>query len=205
MQLPALNIVDGIIVLVMGLSMARGFLHGGSQEIIGILVWLSAFVVAFLFTPSVRPMMPEIGLFGDFADACLIAAFLAFISLFLISILGVSALSPILRRATSRGEVRGGDQLLGLVFGFVRGAIVVLIAYVAYDAIIEGGQKPDLLTSAAFAGPLEEGANLLRSTNTEGMRSWIGGRLESLTEGCGYIDRALPDVEAPSISDSEPL
>ena len=198
MQLPALNIVDGVILLIMGLSMARGFLNGGSREIVGILIWVSAIVIAFVFTPSVRPMMPEIGLFGDFADACLIATFLAFISLFVLSILAVSVLSPIISRATSRGEIGAGDQLIGLGFGLIRGAIIVLIAYIAYNAVIEDADKPDLLTSAAFADLLESGAALFRSTDTEGIQTWIGSRLEALTEGCGYIDRTLPDVEMPA-------
>ena len=155
-------------------------------------------MIAFVFTPSVRPMMPEIGLFGDFADACLIATFLAFISLFVLSILAVSVLSPIISRASSRGEIGAGDQLIGLGFGLIRGAIIVLIAYIAYDAVIEDADKLDLLTSAAFADLLESGATVLRSTDMEGIQTLIGGRLEALTEGCGYIDRTLPDVEMPA-------
>ena len=197
MQLPALNIIDAAILIVLGLSMARGFVHGGAREIIGILVWVGAVVVAFLFTPTLRPMMPEIGLFGDFADACLIATFLAFLALFVLSIVTVSILSPLLSRVTTGGGTSAGDQLFGLLFGFLRGGVIILLAYVAYDAMVPNVEKPDLLTSAAFAGVLADGAALLGGADTEGLRSWIGGRLEQLTDGCGYIDRALPDVTAP--------
>ena len=203
MQLPALNIIDGVILLVMGLSMMRGFAQGASREIVGILVWVAALVIAFVFTPSVRPLMPEIGLFGDFADACLIATFLAFLGLFVLSVLAVSVLSPIVGRAASRGETSSGDQVLGLAFGFIRGAIIVLIAYVAYDSFIEDANKPDLLTSAAFAALLEDGASLLHNTDMQGIQAWIGGRLEAMTEGCGYIDRSLPDVEAAPVPTTE--
>ncbi len=197
MQLPALNVVDIVILLIVGLSMARGYLNGGLREIVGLLVWLGAFVIAFVFTPSLRPLMPEIGLFGDYADACLIATFLSFIALFVASLLVFSMLSPIVGSAFSRRDVGTGDQLLGLAFGAVRGAVIVLVAYVAYDAIVNEPDQPDLLTSAAFAPMLQDGADWLRSTDPDDVQSFIGGTLESLTEACGFLDRALGVVDLP--------
>ncbi len=184
MDLPNLTIVDGLLAFVILLSVLRGFSHGGIKELVGVSGWVVSFAVAFIFGPSVRPLMPEIGLFGDYADSCLIASFLAFLSLFALTLICFSLIAPVFARTSSGSAFGSADRLIGIGFGVVRGAVILLGAYMLYDALVPDVDKTDLLTSSGSYGLLEGASDLLRASTVERVPTWLGARLEALTEEC---------------------
>jgi len=196
MQLPPLNIIDLAILAVLGLSIVRGFTNGGLREMLGVVGLVAPLAIAFLLTPTLRPLMPEIGLFGDFADACLIATFLAFISMFILSSVGFSMLLPLASR--SAGGLCSGNRIFGLAFGALRGAVIVLALYAGYDLFVAKGQESDLFSSAAFASPLKQALAWGRD-DLANLPGFIGGRIEAMTTGCGYLDQpSLPTLAVPT-------
>ena len=195
MELPNLTLVDGLAAVFLAISVLHGYLRGGLREIFGISSWVAAFFVAFAFTPALRPMMPEIGLLGDFADACLIATFLAFLALLLLTLAGLSMIAPAVPK-TSGTSVSGINRLLGLTIGFLRGAVILVACWIVYDALAPGAQKSDLVTSAATADILDAGAAWARSMVPADAPDWLGGQLAELTTECRSPLNLLPGIGA---------
>ena len=117
-----MNLVDGIILGVIALSVLIGLMRGLVAEVLSLVIWVAAFVVAMLFGPSVAALFDH-----------MISVSAVRISLgYAICFIGVLLIGAIVRFGVRRliwtTGLSGIDRLLGVVFGFVRGVLVVTLA-----------------------------------------------------------------------------
>ena len=126
-----LDVVIALIILVSGiLSWVRGF----AEELVTILAWVLGLVVAFQFAGAGAQFVPDMfdeitlgertyGLTGFHAPA-------AGIVLFLVTFVLVSQLHRIFARMAKEKDrriLRRSDRVMGLMFGLVRGGLLVLV------------------------------------------------------------------------------
>jgi membrane protein required for colicin V production len=116
-----MNWTDGVILAILVLSILIGLMRGLIAELLSLVVWIAAFWLASTFGADV----------GDlFRNS--ISLPMARVSLgYGICFFGVLLLGAILRYATRRllwsTGLSGIDRVLGIVFGFLRGALVVTL------------------------------------------------------------------------------
>ena len=126
-----LDVVIALIVLISGiLSWLRGF----AEELVAILAWVVGLVVAFQFAGFGAQFIPEMfdeitlgertyGLTGFHTPV-------AGVVLFLLTFAAVSQLHRIFARMSKgkeSGVLRRGDRIMGLMFGLLRGGVLVLV------------------------------------------------------------------------------
>ncbi len=116
-----MNWTDGVILATLGLSLLIGLMRGLIAELLSLVVWIAAFWVASVFGPSVGEL---------FRNS--ISLPIARISIgYGICFFGILLLGAIVRFATRRllwsTGLTGIDRVLGLVFGFLRGVLVVTL------------------------------------------------------------------------------
>jgi membrane protein required for colicin V production len=111
--------VDYVILGILGLSALIGFVRGLVREVVSLAIWIGAVLVAWAFY---QPLAEQLTPWISTPSVRLGAAFL--ILLFAVLILG-AIVGHLLSLLVEKTGLTGTDRLLGVVFGGVRGAVLV--------------------------------------------------------------------------------
>ncbi|MFL6697099.1 MAG: CvpA family protein [Vitreoscilla sp.] len=117
----SLGWVDIALLAVLGLSVLIGMWRGFAFEIVSLLGWVAAFVIA----NSLGPLVPDLIPVGDRSSP--VRLWLAYILIFVLVLLTCAVLARMLRALISASPLSIVDRLLGGVFGFVRGAMILVV------------------------------------------------------------------------------
>jgi membrane protein required for colicin V production len=113
--------VDLALLTVLAVSVLVGLWRGLVFEIVSLLGWLVAFVIANSAGPFLADEMP----FGDPASPLRLWA--AYLVVFVLVLVACTLLARMLRALISATPLSVIDRLLGGLFGVVRGALVLVI------------------------------------------------------------------------------
>lgn len=113
---------DYAVMAVIALSALRGTWRGFLSEVFGLIGWVAAFLIACHFVGYVVPYMPV-----NWPGGALTQWLLAFVLLVVGVMLVVGVANALLSRLVQATGLSGVDRSLGLMFGLVRGVILVLI------------------------------------------------------------------------------
>jgi membrane protein required for colicin V production len=148
------TIFDYLVIFILVASIVISTLRGLVKEILSLVSWIVAFVVANMYGAQLAPMLPDV-IPGDAMR--LIAAFIALF-------IGVRLLMALLMMAVDALVKASGlslaDRGLGGLFGLARGIVIVLAA------VIVGGMtampKQDFWTQALLSPMAETGVRTVK-------------------------------------------
>lgn len=112
--------VDYTIFMILGLSMLVGVLRGLVRELISILGWIAAFLLATFYSKPVSGLFAE--RLGEVA-----ATMAAFIGILLLVWILAGVVGFLFSKLVRAAGLAWPDRLLGAFFGLARGAIVVIM------------------------------------------------------------------------------
>jgi|TARA_R100000005_G_scaffold96457_1_gene83537 membrane protein required for colicin V production len=121
LNIDALTWVDWAIVAIVSLSTLLSLLRGFTREALSLAGWIAAFVLAYVFAGELASRLT--GLISNLTARYIAAWLLILVGVLLCTGL-VSLLLAQLVKATGLGTL---DRLLGTIFGFARGVIIVLV------------------------------------------------------------------------------
>lgn len=116
-----MNWTDYLLVGILGISIMVGLWRGLVSEVLSLAVWVAAFWVAWRYGPVVAAhfeysiTQPQLRLLAGYA-VCLIGVMIA-----------GALLRVVLGRLLASSGLSGPDRLLGMVFGFARGVLLVAL------------------------------------------------------------------------------
>jgi len=142
-----MTIFDYAVLLIIGLSVLLSLMRGLLREVLGLAGWVAAFFVAKIFAVEVAPMLPA-AIPGE-----PVRLLVAFVILFLATLLVASLLTIALNELVKQVGMGGVDRLLGAVFGFARGVLIVgvLVLLAGLTALPQDARW----RNAMFSAPLE--------------------------------------------------
>lgn len=149
-----MTVLDYILIAIVALSTAIGLMRGLVSEVIALVAWVLAFVVARQFGGDVATLLPASLQDPGARMACGFA--LAFIAVLLLC----GALRWLLRSLIKASGLDFPDRVLGGLFGLTRAAFILLLIVVG--AAFTPAPEQAWWRSAALTPPLETAAIALR-------------------------------------------
>jgi uncharacterized membrane protein required for colicin V production len=110
----------------------------------------------------------------------------ALIVVFVVPLIVLKAVGAVIAERVQGGWLGRVDRWLGILFGAVRGAALVCIAYLGLGLVIEPEHQPAWIREAVLLPYVEEGAAVLRSFLPEGVEATVrSGRVIAIL---GFAD-----------------
>ena len=147
-----MNTVDIIVIAVVALSTLIAFLRGFVREMLTVGSWIGAALVTIYGFPIVQ------GRFEQWISNKLAAHVVCGAALFIGSLIVFSILSNFLARFVRGSALTAVDRSLGLLYGLVRGAVLVSLAYMIVMAL-----EPSIVAGAKTVPMMARGAEILLS------------------------------------------
>ncbi len=136
------NAVDMSILALLALSALIGVIRGFTREFFGIAGWVGAAFVTLWGMPLLKPYMREWVGNAFFAD--IISAMGLFIISFVTFMTVIRAMSD-----RVKSSILGSlDRSLGLLFGIVRGSIIMILLFLGSNILWKPSNRPPLLLAA---------------------------------------------------------
>ncbi|MEM8801748.1 MAG: CvpA family protein [Pseudomonadota bacterium] len=178
------TILDGVVAVVIILSAILAYSRGFVREALSIGGWVLATIVAYVFAPSVEPLMKEIPVLSDFlGENCELAMIAAFAAVFAVGLIVFSIFTPLFAGVVQRSALGGIDQGLGFLFGALRGAILVAIAFLIYERVIVSDPIP-LVDESRTAVVFAQVSEVIDEQVPENAPGWIAARYDELIGQC---------------------
>lgn len=113
--------LDWIFVAVLCISLVVGLWRGLVYEILSVLNWIAAFVLAQWFAPTAAQWLPLTGATEVVRYA------VGFVLVFVLSLFAGGLLAFVIRKLVAAVGLRPVDRVLGAAFGLVRGVVILLV------------------------------------------------------------------------------
>jgi len=184
------TLIDGVVAVVIIISAILAYSRGFVREAMAILGWVAAAVLAYIFAPSVAPLMAEIPVVGEYMqDSCELAVIAAFAGVFALALVVVSVFSPLFASVIQKSALGGLDQGLGFLFGVARGLVLVAVALVVYDRIVapdgtDAGAGFEMVEKSRTSQIFKSVTGDLDEQLPSDAPSWIVERYETLVSSC---------------------
>lgn len=121
-----LTVVDYAAIAILIGSMLLGMLRGLVRELFNLVGWVVAFFVARAFGPTVAHWLP-----ADLPGGEMTQGALGFLLVLVAVVFGAGIVSALVGRMTDLIGLRAADRGLGMLFGIVRGALLLMLLMVA--------------------------------------------------------------------------
>ena len=155
MESIAINATDiavaGIILVSGVFALMRGFVH----EVFAVGYWVGAAVATLYAFPYAQPVAREV------ITVELLADIAAGVAIFLVVLVVLSLVTRMLSRRVKDSSLGPLDSSLGLLFGFVRGAVLICLAWLGFSWVLPEEDWPNWVTEAKTQPLMIQGAELI--------------------------------------------
>lgn len=110
-------VLIGIVAVSALISLLRGFL----REVISLVTWILAGALALAFTPQLASLLESS------IEIPSLRAVVAFVALFVAVLILGAVVSFLISHVIKKNGLTSADRVLGLVFGFGRGMVIVIV------------------------------------------------------------------------------
>lgn len=190
------NMFDAAVLGILALSCLFAYFRGIVREVLSLLAWIGAGIFAFHYFPQAAEALQ-----GHFKKP-LVANIVAVAGLYIIALLVFSIINRMIIKTIKSGGTDGMlDNLLGLLFGALRGVLIVSLAYFMISMTLPEKEYPDWLKKSVTRPYVEQGAVALVRLAPDYLRE-MSSLQKKATERLKAV-RETPETEEEMPADTE--
>ena len=187
-----MNALDAAVLAILGLSALFAFARGFVREALSIIAWVGAAAI------TLYGFAPVYAVALRFMTTPLLADLAAGAGLFLASLIVLTIVTSIIARRIHASAMSPIDRTLGLIFGLLRGAVLVSLAWLLLEFSVPPADRPAWIKEAKSAPLLAQGAHMLSDVLPPSLRA---GSVPATTEGAQQArdyERAMHALTTPA-------
>lgn len=150
-----MTIVDIIVLAILGISVAFGAWRGLVREVLALVAWVAAFLIANLLAPDAAKLLPRAMANEE------LRLLVSFVVVFIAALVGLSVLAIMASKLVRIIGLGPSDRVVGGIFGLVRGLLVVMIL-VLLAGLTTVPRQP-MWRNAILSAPLEAFAGYIKA------------------------------------------
>jgi membrane protein required for colicin V production len=170
-----MNILDIVILVILGFCLVRGIFRGIIKELTSIVGVFVGFFVAYNFYPLVARLISRLFTMNQ-AYLNIVSFFLAFTILFL----AVGLVGVILKHVFKVVALGWADRLLGATFGLVKAVLIVSVLLVPLTAFLP--QKSSIIKDSLLAPYATTISQVMVTVVPQEMKEKFGDNINALKE-----------------------
>ncbi len=116
-----LTTIDFVLIGIIAFSSLVSILRGFMKEMISLLTWIAAFLVALFYCTHLAPLLPAS---IDIPSARLA---IAFVALFIVTLITGGIINAVIGLLVKKTGLSGSDRSIGVIFGLARGVFLVSV------------------------------------------------------------------------------
>lgn len=153
-----MNLFDAIVLGVLFLSALISFFRGFIRELLSLLAWVGAAFITLHFVVRVAEFIEP------YVQKPMVAAIFATLGTYFVTLTVISLLGSVLVRYLKSGtDVGAFDNIMGLFFGVVKGALIIALGYFLTSVVLGPNKEeyPEWITTANSLPAVEKGTKVL--------------------------------------------
>lgn len=151
------NLFDAVVLGVVFLSTLLSFFRGFVREFLSLGSWIGAMAITVIYTPQLADAIKD-----DVDKGQAAAMLVASVTLFFGAKIIFSIINMILIKYLKPGKDVGlVDNFLGLIFGFLRAALLLSLGYYVYSFVASEENQPPWIAQSMTKPYVAQGAKML--------------------------------------------
>jgi membrane protein required for colicin V production len=147
-QIQSISTLDWMIIAVVVLSTLLSLKRGFVKEVMSLVTWVVAFIIAVKFTSPLQTLLI------DQVQNDQIRYVVAFIALFIATLVLGALVNFVLGSLVQATGLSSTDRIIGMLFGFVRGGLIV-VAFISLLSLSPAIEKSDMWKSSQLVPQLD--------------------------------------------------
>lgn len=162
------NLFDAIVFGVLFLCCMLSFFRGFVRELISLIAWVGAAMITLYFVMDVKELIMP------YVQKEVVAAIFAALGTYFVALTLISIVTSIMLKYIKQGaDVGALDNILGLVFGFVKGSVVILLGFFLMNMVMNEEDYPEWMKSAISLPYVKKGAEVMEKMMPEYLQDLI--------------------------------
>ncbi|WCL52974.1 CvpA family protein [Gimibacter soli] len=190
MDLAQLTAFDIGVLLLVGLSTILAFGRGFATVALSFAAWAGAGFVTFFGFPLAKPYGRDIVSPPELADL------ITLLVIFAVALFILRYIAEFVGRAVKDSPIGFLDRSLGALFGFLRGVVIISVAYLAISKLYPGKDSPPWISNAQLQPLVAWGAEMVEGFAAEAIGE------DPRAVGDAYLEKASRSATSQFISET---